>query len=326
MVGNNMISIITVVFNDIKNIEKSIQNSLAQTYRPIELIVVDGGSTDGTVDIIKKYDSSIKWISERDKGIYDAMNKGARMATGEWLLFHNCGDFFVSQDALKNVFDSYEDNGETFILANQIAFNFIGYKECKPSIIEQSYFFSMPAHHPATFIRREWQLQNLYDIKYKNSADYDFFIKSFIKGATYKYIDQPLVLFDCCEGTTANHYDITLRENIEILTNYGASEERILQCKNALRHFNRVKLACQWVPILRVIKKYVNRRAYLQSGWILSRPTDTLEKYNFLCEEGESDIQEAAQAQQEPGKEDDAQAAGTIGQDTERDTQDGTCL
>lgn len=286
MVGNNKISIITVVFNDIKNIEKSIQNSLAQTYRPIELIVVDGGSTDGTVDIIKKYDLSIKWISEKDMGIYDAMNKGARMATGEWLLFHNCGDFFISRDAIKNVFDCYVDNGETFILVNQIAYNLYGYKECRPSIIGQSYLSSMPVNHPATFIRREWQLQNLYNIKYKNSADYDFFIRSFIKGSTYIHIDQSLVLFDCCDGTTANHYDKTLRENIEILTNYGASEERILQLKNALRHFNRVKLACKWVPILRVIRRYVNRRAYLQSGWILSRPADTLKKYNILCEEG----------------------------------------
>lgn len=277
-----MISIITVVFNDIKNIEKSIQNSLSQTYRPFELIVVDGGSTDGTVDIIKKYDSSIEWVSEKDMGIYDAMNKGAKMATGEWVLFHNCRDFFISRDALKNVFDFYDDNGETFILANQIAFNFFGYKECRPSIIEHSYFFSMPVNHPATFIRREWQLQNLYDIKYKNSADYDFFIKSFIKAATYKHIDQSLVLFDCCDGTTVNHYDTTLRENIVILTHYGAPEERILQLKHTLSHFNRIKIACKWVPILRVIKRYMNKRTYSQAGWISSRPTDTLKKYNLL--------------------------------------------
>lgn len=101
---NYKVSIITVVYNDVRNIKYTIDNSLKQTYKNLEIIVVDGASTDGTTDVIKKYNDNILWISEKDTGIYDAMNKGAKLATGDWLLFHNCGDYFLSANAISSVF------------------------------------------------------------------------------------------------------------------------------------------------------------------------------------------------------------------------------
>lgn len=99
------ISIITVVYNDKNALEKTIMSVISQTYFPMEYIIVDGGSTDGTIDVIKKYEDKInKWISEPDQGIYDAMNKGIRMATGEWVNLMNAGDTFVSPDVLEKVF------------------------------------------------------------------------------------------------------------------------------------------------------------------------------------------------------------------------------
>lgn len=99
------ISVITVCFNAAHVIEKTILSVINQTYPNVEYIVVDGGSNDGTIDIIKKYEAQIdKWISEPDDGIFDAMNKGIRMASGEWLNMMNAGDFFFSKESLSEVF------------------------------------------------------------------------------------------------------------------------------------------------------------------------------------------------------------------------------
>ena len=90
-----LITIITVAYNAVKDIENTILSVLNQTYPNIEYIIIDGGSTDGTLDIIKKYEDKISyWVSEPDKGIYDAMNKGTLKATGVWLNFMNAGDTF----------------------------------------------------------------------------------------------------------------------------------------------------------------------------------------------------------------------------------------
>ena len=101
------ISIITVAYNASNTIETTILSVVNQTYPNIEYIIIDGGSTDGTIDIIKKYESKItKWISEPDKGIYDAMNKGINLARGEWINFMNCGDSFYENNTLQVISDT----------------------------------------------------------------------------------------------------------------------------------------------------------------------------------------------------------------------------
>lgn len=98
------ITVVTVCFNAEKVLEQTMLSVLSQTYKDIEYLVIDGGSKDGTLDIIKKYSDKVKWISEPDKGIYDAMNKAIKMASGEWINFMNAGDCFASIDVLENVF------------------------------------------------------------------------------------------------------------------------------------------------------------------------------------------------------------------------------
>jgi len=124
-----LVSIITVVLNGEKYLEETIKSVINQTYPNVEYIIIDGGSTDGTVDIIKKYENYIDyWVSESDKGIYDAMNKGIDVILGEWVNFMNAGDTLASEEVLKKVFftitkkclliygntNVYEENG-TFI-------------------------------------------------------------------------------------------------------------------------------------------------------------------------------------------------------------------
>jgi glycosyltransferase involved in cell wall biosynthesis len=99
-----LVTIITVVFNNLAFIEETIQSVLNQTYQNIEYIIIDGGSTDGTLNIIKKYENFVDiFVSEKDKGIYDAMNKGIKLAKGKWINFMNSGDTFYSKDTLSSI-------------------------------------------------------------------------------------------------------------------------------------------------------------------------------------------------------------------------------
>lgn len=101
--NNCTISIVTVSYNAVDTIEETIQSVLGQDYEAIEYIVVDGGSTDGTVDIIKKYSDKLSyWVSEPDNGVYDAMNKGITVASGQWINFMNSGDCFFSNHVLSD--------------------------------------------------------------------------------------------------------------------------------------------------------------------------------------------------------------------------------
>src|SRR5579862_3140474 len=112
------LSVITIVYNNVRDIERTMLSVLGQTYPGIEYIVVDGLSTDGTLDIIKKYSDRINtFVSEKDEGIYDAMNKGLALATGDYVLFMNSADEFYSTETVSDVFASAENTdiyyGET---------------------------------------------------------------------------------------------------------------------------------------------------------------------------------------------------------------------
>lgn len=116
------ISIITVVFNGEKYLEETMQSVINQTYKNIEYIIVDGGSTDGTLNIVRKYEDKISyWISEPDDGIFDAMNKGAESATGEYIYYLNAGDTFYSNDILLGVanhISTDKDSSHTLLVGN----------------------------------------------------------------------------------------------------------------------------------------------------------------------------------------------------------------
>lgn len=116
---NQSITVVTVVYNDKENIERTIQSVLNQTYKDIEYLVVDGKSTDGTLDIIKKYTNQIsRIISETDKGIYDAMNKAIDLANSEWIIFMNSGDVFTDNNTLTNVFADNIPENTSFIYSD----------------------------------------------------------------------------------------------------------------------------------------------------------------------------------------------------------------
>ena len=175
-----LISVIMVVLNNQKLLIKSINSVLKQNYKNYELIVVDGGSTDGTLKILKKNNSKIDfWISEKDKGIYDAMNKGIKLSRGSVISILNSDDIYY-KNALK-IAASY------FILHKNIDFLFgsvLKYKLLhgyKPWKIHWSFGF-YSTHSVGFFIRKKAQKKvGYYNTKYKYSSDYDFFYRMIVK-------------------------------------------------------------------------------------------------------------------------------------------------
>lgn len=171
----NTVSIITVVFNDVINIEKTITSVINQTYKNIEYIIVDGGSTDGTVDVIKKYEQYIAcWISEPDKGIYDAMNKGIGIATGDFINFMNSGDTFYKPNTIEQLFSVADISagviyGDTNVLMDIGDFIKLG----KP-VTSKNY---MPFCHQAVFVLTAIAKKLNFETSYKICADREFFFR-----------------------------------------------------------------------------------------------------------------------------------------------------
>ena len=195
-INNNippLISIITVVYNNKNGLFNTIKSITEQTYNNIEFIIIDGNSTDGTKSIIESFKNKINyWISEPDKGIYDAMNKGIKIATGEWVIFMNAGDLFYSKNVIHDVFkikniQNYDVvYGDTIGVHNNEKIEYI-----KP--LDLSLFWKyIPICHQSVFIKLKLHKENLYDLKYNVSSVYDFLYKVYTDGSLFKYINIPV--------------------------------------------------------------------------------------------------------------------------------------
>jgi glycosyltransferase involved in cell wall biosynthesis len=196
------VSIITVCFNSAATIRDAIESVLSQSYDDIEYIVVDGASTDGTLEILGEYRAQIhRIISEPDNGIYDAMNKGVSLSTGDIVGILNSDDFFESHDSIQYVVDSFGKDGELDIVFGDVVFvspddvttirRFYSSRKFKPWKLR---FGWMPPH-PATFVRRRaYQKCGKYSLKYKIAADYEMLIRWLVvHEVTYSRIDRVLV-------------------------------------------------------------------------------------------------------------------------------------
>ena len=183
MKTNPLISIITVVYNGEDFLEETILSVINQTYKHIEYIIIDGGSTDGTIDIIKKYEDKINyWVSEEDKGIYDAMNKGISLCNGDIVGIVNADDYLYLDSLTKiaSIFrddtlmftygqvDLMTEDGKQYDTASSLGVKHMKYK----------IFKHMPFLHPTMFIKKiVYNELGLYNLQYKLSADYDFVLR-----------------------------------------------------------------------------------------------------------------------------------------------------
>ncbi|WP_069659633.1 glycosyltransferase family 2 protein [Arcticibacter eurypsychrophilus] len=219
-----VLSIITVVYNNVKAIERTILSILNQTYPAIEYIIIDGNSTDGTMEVITKYQSQItKLVSGKDKGIYDAMNKGLALATGDYVLFMNSGDELYTPDTVEQVFASAEDAdiyyGETEMYNEQ--WESLGRRrhQAPTTFTHDSFRYGMSISHQAIYIRRS--LISPYDLQYQLSADIDWILNAVQKAKkisnTNRYVAKYLV-----GGMSKAKHRQSLQERFQIFTkHYG---------------------------------------------------------------------------------------------------------
>jgi glycosyltransferase involved in cell wall biosynthesis len=217
-----ILSVITVVYNNAADIERTVLSVLNQTYAGIEYIVIDGKSTDGTLQIIEKYKDRIaKIISEKDKGIYDAMNKGLVLATGDYVIFMNSADEFYSVDTVANVFASGTDAdiyyGETEMIGEN-GENLGQRRHAAPANFTwRSFKYGMSVSHQAIYIKRS--LVELYDPQYKLSADIDWILRAAKKAKKIVNVNQYVAKYQIGGMSKQKHRE-SLKERFDIMKRY----------------------------------------------------------------------------------------------------------
>ncbi len=218
------ISVITVSFNNKNELEKTIQSVVNQSYKNIEYIIFDGGSSDGSKEILEKYSDKISfWASEKDNGIFNAMNKGIVKSSGEFIIFLNSGDTFYENTTLENAVKSFDTTHQIYygnvIRIRKDRESFRTY----PEVLDFSYFYNGSLCHQATFIKRQLFFDYfLYNENYKIAADWEFFIYTICKeNIPYKYINQTICYYDFNGiSSTGKYAEIHQQEKNETLQKY----------------------------------------------------------------------------------------------------------
>lgn len=190
-----LFSIITVCYNETGNIKKTLDSIIEQSFRDFELIVVDGGSTDGTKEIVQQYEQNIAWwCSERDYGIYNAMNKGVSHATGEYVIFMNAGDWFYNKHVLENVHDKKQN---TDVIEGYVVVSNKNVRLREKYEDLYVHLFTDTLSHQGAFIKRTLLLSHPYDEKYKIVADWKFWLEALIlEGRSFSFIELDIAYYD----------------------------------------------------------------------------------------------------------------------------------
>ncbi len=237
------VSIITVVFNGLNDLEDTILSVLNQTYSPIEYLIVDGGSTDGTLAIINKYKNKIThFVSEKDQGIYDAMNKAIAFASGEWVNYMNSGDTFYSNDCVSEVF---EKNTTTFdfIYGNYIAdYHTNGQRLLKATLPQPPH--QMILSHQSVFVRTKALKLFPFDTTLRICADLKFYEQCWHHGFKFHFFPHVISV-----RSHAGLSDINRLQAIK-------ETERVLMMFYEPMH---VKITMQRIKLMHLIKSGAKR-------------------------------------------------------------------
>lgn len=225
------ISLVTVTFNSTRTLRDTIQSVLSQIYLDIEYIIVDGCSQDKTVDIIKEYEplfhGRLKWISEKDNGLYDAMNKGIRMATGDIIGIINSDDFYHRRDIIMKVAEAFKNSdiravyGDVRFVNPQNLDKTVRYYSSKRFTPEMFRFGFMPAHPTFFTYRKYFEEFGYYKTDYKIAADYELLIRFlYVHQLKSKYLP-----FDFMKMRTGGTSTASIKSNILL------NKEIVIACK-----------------------------------------------------------------------------------------------
>jgi glycosyltransferase involved in cell wall biosynthesis len=237
-----LVTIITVVFDGDKYLEQAIQSVINQTYDNIEYIIIDGGSTDGTIDIIRKYEQVIDyWISEPDRGLYDAMNKGICLSSGDIIGILNSDDLYLI-DTVEKVVEKYKEDGKpSVIYGDMLKFlneNYAQVSFHKGDLSEVAFReFRIAINHPTCFVHREiYNSFGVFQSKYEVGADRELMMRFYEGGVQFIYLGKVLAKFRL-GGTTSSLSLISIVRRQIIQENELMSEHNISGISSTKRYF-----------------------------------------------------------------------------------------
>jgi len=222
------LSIITINLNNVIGLRKTIESVINQTSDSYEHIIIDGGSTDGSVKVIenflqdKNYAKHVSyWCSEKDKGIYDAMNNGIDKASGDYCFFLNSGDTFCDTNVVKRVNEYCFDEDIVYFNILKVCNGQSTLHKYSSSIINEKFFYQNNICHQSVLIKTELQKRKKYSTNYKLVSDYAFLIDVLlIEKCTYRYIDDVLCNYDAEFGVSSREIDLMQNERFMVLRDY----------------------------------------------------------------------------------------------------------
>lgn len=237
----NKISIVTISYNCVSEIEKTITSVLSLDYSNVEYIVIDGGSNDGTKEVIERYVDGIDyWVSEPDGGIYNAMNKGIDVATGEWIIFMNSGDVFHDHEVLSRVFAKQYDSDVKVIYGNvnMVFPNGRILKKSFANLKEECKVFDIC--HQGAFTRLNVLKQIHYDESYRIMADLDSFRKIKENGGVFEFVNVVIANFDIM-GVSSTKPFLSCKESLRLRKIDCYSRNGLKTISRALINFLSIK-------------------------------------------------------------------------------------
>jgi glycosyltransferase involved in cell wall biosynthesis len=212
--GPPLVSVVTVVRNDSPGLERTMDSVAAQDYPAMEYVIVDGASTDGTRDVLRRREGEInRWISEPDEGIYQAMNKGARLTTGEYVCFMNAGDRFASPDTVTRMFRPAPS--AELLWGDCIIESRAGEEYDRARDVLKSLHRQMTVCHQSLFVKRSALLERRFDESFRIAADYDFLCERLLAGASWEYRPLPVSRIDD-RGVSAQVFRTSIQEKRRI--------------------------------------------------------------------------------------------------------------
>ncbi len=230
-----LISIITVAYNNKNGLEETIKSVISQTWKNYEFIIIDGGSNDGSEELLESYAANINfWISEPDKGIYNAMNKGIIKAKGDYLIFMNSGDRFSSPEILQKITPQFGNEDIVYGNAYYELENRKKYEYRIPKKITIGSLLKEPICHQSAFFRRElFQKYGMYDENNKIASDWTFMMDLFLRyNISQKYINDFISIFEKT-GISNTNTDLSFREQKNYL------EKNVsLEIQNMAKHYD----------------------------------------------------------------------------------------
>jgi glycosyltransferase involved in cell wall biosynthesis len=224
--GKHLISIITVVYNGEQYIEETIQSVINQTYDNVEYIIIDGGSTDRTLNIIKKYEDKIDyWVSEKDNGIYDAMNRGLEILTGDFIIMLNAGDYFYGIEVLSLVVSKITKTDEVYFAQAEVKSQYTSYLKPKNGINYSEWLNNHLPIHQTVLVPKKLKYIK-YDESLKITAD-SLYLKTLLSVCKFNYIDELMIVFSL-GGVSSyyknySHFILHTKEHLKYLSLTNAS-------------------------------------------------------------------------------------------------------